>query len=221
MSFDLKCMVCVTCGDNHVILPGGGGGGPVCIVLADQNFCPFVPAARGEKCMLVIRAEDGLLSDLESIFKDVFRNFCRPEGAQPPGSVVLIGSASQVSLLGLPTYAEDYARVNNSLISVTGNGVTICTLVMVPLSGVSNARTIEQLADLDSWILSANLPRNIGLHYSRNKLWEVLCTSASDFLEKGPTNAVHYLPLSLTNPRKCRFAAGALVGNFPTEIFAT
>ena len=44
--------------------------------------------------------------------------------------------------------------------------------------------------------MSANLPRNIGLHDSRNTLWEVICTSASDYLEKGPTSATHYLPLS-------------------------
>ena len=171
-----------------------------------------------QKCMLVIRAEDGLLSDLESIFKDVFRNYCRPEGVLPAGSVILIGSASHVSLLGLSPYAEDYVRVNNNIIAACGNGVTVCPLVMVPLSGIKNTRTIEQLADLDSWIMSANLPRNIGLHDSRNALWEVLCTSASDYLEKGPTSTVHYLPLSLTNPRKRRFAAGALVGNFPAEI---
>ena len=29
---------------------------------------------------------------------------------------------------------------------------------------------------------------------------------------------MHYLPLSLTNPRKRRFAAGPLVGHFPAEI---
>ena len=71
------------------------------------------------------------LSDLESIFKDVFRNFCRPEGVLPAGSVILIGSASHLSLLGLPTYAEDYVRVNNSIIVSCGNGVTVCPLVMV------------------------------------------------------------------------------------------
>ena len=126
MSFEPKHMVCVTCADNHVILPEGGGGGPVCIVLADQNFCAYGPANRGEKCMLVIRAEDGLLSDLESIFRDVFRNFCRPEGFLPAGSVIMIGSASHVSLLGLPSYAEDYVRVNNSIIASCGLGVTVC-----------------------------------------------------------------------------------------------
>ena len=89
---------------------------------------------------------------------------------------------------------------------------------MIPLSGVKSMRTIEQLADLDSWIMAANLLRNIGLPERRNPLWEVLCTSASDYLEKGLTSAVHYLPLSLTNPRKRRVAAGSLVGNFPVEI---
>ena len=56
--------------------------------------------------MLVIRAKDGLLSDLESIFKDVFRNFCRPEGVLLLGSIILIGSDSHVSLLGLSMYAK-------------------------------------------------------------------------------------------------------------------
>ena len=120
--------------------------------------------------MLVIRVEDGLLSDLESIFRDVFRNFCRPEGVLPAGSVILIGSASHVSLLGLPTYVEDYVRVNNSIIVSCGPGVTVCPLIMFPLSGVKNTLTIEQLADLDSWIMAANLPRNIGLPNSRNAL---------------------------------------------------
>ena len=86
---------------------------------------------------------------------------------------------------------------------------------MVPLSGINNTRVIEQLVNLDSWILSSNIPRNIGLQDSRN-----LCTStsASDYLEKGPTSTVYYLPLFLTNQRKCRFSAGALVENFPVEM---
>ena len=168
--------------------------------------------------MLVIRAKDGLLSDLESIFKDVFRNFCRPEGVLPLGSIILIGSTSHVSLLGLSMYAKDYVCVNNNLIAATGNGVPICRLIIVPLSGIDNTHAIEQLADLDSWILSANLSHNIGLLDSRNMLWEVLCTSASNYLEKGPMNQVYYLPLSMTNLRKRRFSAEVLVGHFPVEI---
>ena len=70
MSFDPKSMLCVTCPEKHVILSTL----PVCVVLSDHNFCPFITAKRGEMCMLVVRAEDGMLGDLEGVFKDVFRS---------------------------------------------------------------------------------------------------------------------------------------------------
>ena len=59
---------------------------------------------------------------------------------------------------------------------------------------------------------------NISLPETRNKLWEVLCRRASSFVETGPKGEVLYLPLSLTNPRKRRFNAGALEGPFPVKI---
>ena len=86
MSFDPNRMICVTCPDQHVLLKNGIN----CVVVSDQNFSPFGPASRDELCMLVITAEDDLLSDLESILHDVFRNFSKPLGALPAGSVVLL-----------------------------------------------------------------------------------------------------------------------------------
>ena len=81
MSFDPKRMVCVTCSDEHVVL--GSENKPVCIVLSDHNFSPCVPASWGESYLLVIRAEDGLLADLDNIFRDVFRDFTKPVGSLP------------------------------------------------------------------------------------------------------------------------------------------
>ena len=72
MSFDPKAMVCVTCPDKHTVLSDSSN--PVCVVLSDHNFSPFVPAKRGESCMMVIRAEDGLLGDLDGICRDVFKD---------------------------------------------------------------------------------------------------------------------------------------------------
>ena len=105
MSFEPKRMVCVTCTDEHTIF--GAAQQPVCVVLSDHNFRPYVPVSRGEYCMLVIRAEDGLLADLENIFRDVFRNYSKLLGCLPQGSVVLLGSTSHLSLLGLSAYTED------------------------------------------------------------------------------------------------------------------
>ena len=105
MSFEPKRMVCVTCTDEHTIF--GAAQQPVCVVLSDHNFRPYVPVSRGEYCMLVICAEDGLLADLENIFRDVFRNYSKLLGSLPQGSIVLLGSTSHLSLLGLSACTED------------------------------------------------------------------------------------------------------------------
>ena len=103
---------------------------------------------------------------------------------------------------------------------LVGPGVTVCPLVQVPLSGVRSAESIRDMANLDSWILSAKLPRNIVLSESREKLWASLCSSASAFLDQSPPCRVLYLPISLNNARKKRFFAGPLTGEFPAEIDA-
>ena len=37
-----------------------------------------------------------MLGDLEGIFKDVFRDYCKPSGCLPQGSVILLGSLSHL-----------------------------------------------------------------------------------------------------------------------------
>ena len=167
--------------------------------------------------MLVVRAEDGMLGDMEGIFRDVFRDHIRPEGALPQGSVILVGSVSHLSLLGLSVYVEDLVRCCNLLISLAGPGITICPLVPVPLSGISEIRTIVDLANFDSWLSSSKIAANIHLPGSRNIFWESLCSSSSSFMEMGPPGEIHYnyIPVSLTNSRKLRFAAGTLTGQCP------
>ena len=93
-------------------------------------------------------------------------------------------------------YTEDYVRCSGNLINLSGPGVTVCPLVQVPLSGVGCAESIRDMANLDSWILSAKLPRNIVLWKSREKLWASLCSSASAFLDQSPPCSVLYLPIS-------------------------
>ena len=168
--------------------------------------------------MLVIRAEDGMLGDMEGIFRDVFRDHIRPEGALPQGSVILVGSVSHLSLLGLSAYVEDLVRCCNLLISLAGPGITICPLVPVPLSGISEIRTIVDLANFDSWLSSSKIAANIHLPSSRNIFWESLCSSSSSFVDMGPPGEIHYIPVSLTNSHKRRFAAGALKGQLLVTV---
>ena len=184
MSFDPKRMVCVTCPDEHVIMDGKRQ--PVCIVLSDHNFSPCVPAGRGETCMVIVRAEDGLLADLEYIFRDVFRNFSGPTGSLPPGSIILLGSTSHLSLLGLSSYTEDYAKICSTLIGLAGPSVIVCPMIQILLSGVSSAETIRDMVNLDAWIMAGKPQDNIVLSTFRADIWETLCSNASDFVGKSP-----------------------------------
>ena len=168
--------------------------------------------------MMVICAEDGLLGDLEGIFRDVFKDYMRPVGSLPQGSDVLIGSLSHLSLLGLSTYLEDLVRSCSLLIGLTGPGVTICPIVSVPLSGIRETKTDTDLANLDSWLTSNKMAPNICLPVSRNLLWESLTSRASSFVHAGPQGEILYLPVSLTNSHECRFATRALKGPFPVEV---
>jgi hypothetical protein len=68
-----------------------GGDGRVAIVLSDQNFPACLPAVSG-KCLVVIRQEDALLSDLGLLFAKMVGK----EYAIPRGSVILIGSLTHL-----------------------------------------------------------------------------------------------------------------------------
>ena len=130
--------------------------------------------------MLVVRAEDGMLGDLEGVFRDVFWDQIRPNCTLPQGRVILVGSLSHMTLLGITTHVEDMVKLSNSLISLTGPGVSICPLVSIPLSGVSDGTSIAAMANMDSWVVSNKMGPNISLPETRNKLpcHSPICASA-------------------------------------------
>ena len=115
-------------------------------------------------------------------------------------------------------YVEDLVKLSNTLISLTGPRVSICPLVSIPLSRVSDSSSVADTANMDSWVVSNKMAPNISLPGSRNKLWDVLCRSTSTLVETGPKGKVLFLPLSLTNPCKHRFNAGVLQGPLPVTI---
>ena len=121
-------------------------------------------------------------------------------------------------MLELSTYMEDLVGSCNMLNGMTGPGVTICPIVTVPLSGISETKTITDLANLNSWLTSNKMAPNICLTVSRNLLWDSLTSSASNFVDMGPQGENLYLPVLLTNLRKRRFGARALKGPFPIEV---
>ena len=116
-----------------------------------------------ESCVAVLRVEDGKLSDLELLFRDVFLKDVSPAGSLPHGSVVMVGSVTHLSLSGLSCYAEELVRTIRSISVSAGSGTTVIPAIPMLLGGVTCPVLIRQLLDLDSWILSWQLPSSVSL----------------------------------------------------------
>jgi hypothetical protein len=86
---------CLACGRAHSYKDSVAAGKPLVAVLSDQGFPPMILSGRGD-CVMVIRVEDGLLSEIESTFFDYVFGGGLTEGGLPVGSVIMIGSVTHL-----------------------------------------------------------------------------------------------------------------------------
>ena len=118
---------------------------------------------RGGRILRGRGTSDGKLSDLDLLFRDVFRKHVSPAGNLHHGSVVMVGSVTHLSLYGLSCYAEELVRTIRSISVSAGSGTTVIPAIPMLLGGVTCPVLIRQLLDLDSWILSWQLPSSVSL----------------------------------------------------------
>jgi hypothetical protein len=97
---------CLSCDGGHSFRDSLKAGSPAVLVLTDQSFPPILPA-RDSKCVVIVRVEDGLLSEIEGAFCDLFAEFLTPNGGLPRGSLILVGSVSHLGARGLDSYASE------------------------------------------------------------------------------------------------------------------
>jgi hypothetical protein len=159
---------------------GGGGDGRVAIVLSDQNFPACLPAVSG-KCLVVIRQEDALLSDLGLLLaKTVGKDF-----AIPKGSVVLVGSLTHLLKQGEVSYAMASVRESKRFAGLFNNNVKTIPFIPIPLAGTDNPTLIRRMVDTSLWLESLDQYCLSSYHTSLRKL-------ITDSF--GPANrTVHYM----------------------------
>ena len=163
---------------------------------------------------LHITVEDGKLSDLDKLFCDVFREHVTPVGRLPKGSVVLVGSVTHLSLSGLSNYAEELVKVIRSISVSAGQGTTVIPSVPLFLGGITCPVLVRLLMDIDSWILSSQLPPNLSLPVTRNLVWDkVKCDNPTTAGAATAVVTAHSLdmPISIRHPRKTRTLIGTPV----------
>jgi hypothetical protein len=98
-------MGCLSCPALHSIAESLRDGQPTVIILSDQTFPPVLSPTGDGNCTFIIRVEDCELWELEEVFTDRFKAFCKPHGNLPSGSVIHVGSMSHSAKNRLNFYA--------------------------------------------------------------------------------------------------------------------
>ena len=102
------------------------------------------------KCLVVVRVEDGTLSEIESVLADQFKVFVKPHSTLPAGSVILIGSQLHPCSLGNADWAEAQVGVSASIRNKFGGSIEILPSVPVPMHGVDSPALVRALLDFDA-----------------------------------------------------------------------
>ncbi len=128
-------MGCLSCSDSHSLTESLSTGTPVVVVLSDQTFPPVLPPVGDGRCVVIMRVEDCELRELEGVFYDRFKNYSKPHGVLPPGSVILVGSMAHLSRSGLNSYAPMLVETLTRIAGKIVPGITVMPYVPVPIGG--------------------------------------------------------------------------------------
>jgi len=114
LSFNPANMVCEGCekrGKHSLI-----GKDPMILVATDQNFPATLYSADEKACIAVMRVEHGTMKEISFAVADM------QDGVEVPmGSIILVGSVSDLDSQGVSGYSEELARTMRILSEKLGN----------------------------------------------------------------------------------------------------
>jgi hypothetical protein len=117
------------------------------VVLADQTFPAILPAEGQARCMQIILVENGSIPDIIDEFQKQLGN-----RRVPPGSVLLIFSASHLLNVGLAQYAADLVDGIKMIEGKFGKETIVQPLPTIFLDGTDNEELIRSTMELNEWV---------------------------------------------------------------------
>jgi hypothetical protein len=171
-SFDMD-WTCLSCG-QHGSRPAfkiRGEADSSCstqvVVLSDQSFPAILPASGNENCIKILLIENGSLEDLVLEFIRLIGN-----RRVPPGTTILLFSASHLGAVGTAAYTEDLLEAEKKLKEKFGAQTRVGPLPPILLGGTDN----KQLDRSMRWASGARSSTKTTRHTWRSPTW-LHCTS--------------------------------------------
>jgi hypothetical protein len=114
--------------------------------LSDQCYPPILPASGTEKCLVILRIENGSIPDLVDEFITQFGN-----RLFPAGGIILIGSPAHLANVGLPAYVSDLLEAIEKLQGRLGKETRVRPLPLLLLTGTEDGHLIRDMVNLADW----------------------------------------------------------------------
>ena len=211
-------MTCLACPAAHSFTAQMHQNGcPVAIVATDQNFPPIVPTDDG-KCLVIIRVEDGNLSEIETVLTDRFKAYIKPHGSLPTSSVVMIGSLSHLRARGVADYAESFVGVSASLRNKLSASIEILPSVPIPLHGIDSPALLRALLDFDSWLAAGRQPSGMTLQSTRAAFWQAVRAQGGCAYTEDRLVQMYMMRTDTRNSRKVPVTSEGFLHQIPSAI---
>jgi len=121
---------------------------PACIILTDQCFPAALPATNSEtRCPIIIRVEDGTLSDILASFRKTIGKV-----KLPVGTVILISSLSHLARVGTAAYVADLHATIRAIEEDYGNRVRAVHGMPILAENLDDGPTARALWDTLDWL---------------------------------------------------------------------
>jgi hypothetical protein len=141
---NMRCNGCKARGQHSVI--GSDDGKPVVLVACDQNFPPVLFSEDDGACIGILRMEYGSVKELGFAVGDMLHGVSLPQG-----SVILVGSTSDLAQQGIVGYTDELARTLRILKEKLGGRVEVVALPPVPLGGINSFSTLRGVVEVEHW----------------------------------------------------------------------
>jgi hypothetical protein len=119
------------------------------MALADQSYPAVLPAASTENCIKILLIDNTSLDDL-------VEEFCKLVGNRrvPPGTLLMLFSASHLANVGTAAYAGDYLEAGKKLKSKFWNLTRVGPLPPILLGGTNSKQLIRSIFGIENWFAS-------------------------------------------------------------------
>jgi hypothetical protein len=173
----------------------------VAVVLSDQHFAGNVPAKDGYECVRVMRVEDASLRELV----DELLRVCK-RWMLVPGSVIMLGSLTQLAKDGTAFYAGIWKQMRTLLKRELGD-VTVVPLLPLVSVDVPVPHMVRCLIEYLDWYddlqdPEAAIMRKVRREYVR----EFLCEE-EDGVAWADGTQIHHMPISLLGEGTTRYVS--------------